>query len=434
MSLLNATLTQHGQRLRLHNEVHERPPEPLSAPLAISHVVMLCKGEALQASRQHVTRLLRDHHLAEPGSDCTHLRTDLGAYRLRWELHTEFVSWTFSRPLGEERFDTQHPPTALDVLPREWLSSLPGECLVSQHVWVLADGRWAAHEHARELMSEEHLVGSSVAGGEGQVYTDFTSRADGFSRMLVLPGKMAPRRIGRLVQRLLEIESYRMMALLGLPVARKASAVLSQAERELAALADAIRSARREEEPQLLDSLTRLAGQVEGEYAATHSRFSASCAYFELVDKRVREIAETRLNGLQTIAEFMDRRLSPARSTCEWAARRQDALSQRISRVSNLLRTRVEIEQQLSSQALLETMNQRQGLQLKLQATVEGLSVAAISYYIVGLLGYIFKGAKRVGWPFDAEGSVAVAVPIVIAGVWWSMRRMHSAITSKAQG
>jgi uncharacterized membrane-anchored protein len=418
-------LTQHPQRMRLHNEVHERPPEPLSAPLAISHIVMLGSPQQLQAGREHLAQLLRDRHLAEPGPECTHLRMDLGTFRLRWELHTEFVAWTFTRPLSDEHFDAQQPPSAVAVLPQEWLAALPGECLVALHLWVLSDGSWPAQQHARGLMREDSLLGSTVAGGEGQVFTDFTTHADGFSRMLVQQGRMAPRRVGRLVQRLLEIETYRMTALLGLPVAREASAVLAGAERELAELAEAIRSARPDEEPQLLDSLTRLAGKVEGRYAATHSRFSASAAYFELVEKRIGDIAETRLQGLQTIAEFMDRRLTPAKSTCEWAARRQDALSQRISRVSNLLRTRVEIEQQLSSQALLAAMNQRQGLQLKLQATVEGLSVAAISYYIVGLTSYLAKGAQQLGWPFGVEATAAVAVPLVVLAVWASMRRVH---------
>ncbi|MDN3919473.1 DUF3422 family protein [Roseateles violae] len=421
-------LTQHAQRIRLHNEVHERPPEPLSAPLSISHIVMLCDREQLLASREHLARLLRDQHLAEPGPDTTHLRMDLGSYRLRWELHTEFVSWTFSRTLADERFDAQQPATALAVLPQDWLAALPGACLVGLHLWLLADGRWAAQDLARGLLSEDSLLGSAVAGGEGQVFTDFATHADGFSRMLVLPGKMAPRRLGRLVQRLLEIETYRMAALLGLPVAREASAMLGAAEHELAELAQAIRSARREQEPELLDRLTRLAAKVEGGYAATHSRFSASTAYFELMEKRIADIAETRLPGLQTIAEFMERRLTPAKSTCEWAARRQTALSERISRVSNLLRTRVEIEQQVGIQALLAAMNRRQDLQLKLQAMVEGLSVAAISYYIVGLISYLAKGAQKIGWPFGVETTSAVAVPVVALVVWALVRRAHRVI------
>lgn len=282
-----------------------------------------------------------------------------------------------------------------------------------------------------ELLREDSLVASSVAQGHGEVFTDFCVHADGSSRMVLLAGSMAPRRLGRLVQRLLEIETYRMAALLGLPVAREAAAVLGRAEQELAALANAIRTANRDDEPALLDRLTRLAGQVESQYAATHSRFSASSAYFELVDRRIKDIAESRLAGMQTIGEFMDRRLTPARSTCEWAARRQDALSQRVSRMSNLLRTRVEIEQQQSSQALLATMNQRQDLQLKLQSTVEGLSVAAITYYIVGLVTYLAKGGKALGWPLSPESTAAIAIPLVAVSVWLSLRRLHHRLFRK---
>jgi uncharacterized membrane-anchored protein len=277
----------------------------------------------------------------------------------------------------------------------------------------------------KHLLSEDTLVASTVADGLGEVYTDFAIHADGFSRMILFAGNLSPRRLGRLVQRLLEIETYRMAALLGLPAAREASNVLASAERELAELAQFIRSATREDEPQLLDRLTKLAGEVESQHAATHSRFSASSAYFELVDKRIDDIDESRLGNMQTIRDFMDRRLTPARSTCEWATRRQDALSQRVSRISNLLRTRVEIEQQQSSQALLATMNQRQGLQLKLQSTVEGLSVAAITYYIVGLISYLAKGAQSMGWPLSPETTAACAIPFVAIGIWWSLRRLH---------
>jgi len=428
---------QHPQRAALHNEIHARPPEAMAAPLAISHVVMWCDAAQREASRAHVTALLRDHHLAPPDAQTTHLRVDLGAFRLRWELHTEFVTWTFVRPAAPEAGGEHGPEGAITAVPRDWLAALPGQSLAGLHLWLLSARDAGAAARVRQWLQEDLLVGSTVAGGLAEVYTDFAIHADGFSRLLLLAegaegepaagdgGHLSPRRLGRLVQRLLEIETYRMAALLGLPAAREAGLELGTAERELAALAEAIRTARRDEEPVLLDRLTRLAGQVESQYAATHSRFSASTAYFELVDKRIADIAEVRVDGMQTIGEFMNRRLSPARSTCEWATRRQDALSQRVSRISNLLRTRVEIEQQQSSQALLATMNQRQDLQLKLQATVEGLSVAAITYYIVGLVSYLAKGAQKLGWPLSAETTAAVAIPVVAFSVWASLRRLH---------
>ena len=416
-------LRQHAQRLSLHNEVHARPPEAMGVPVRISHVVMWCDAAQREASRSHIAALARDHHLPLPDNQSTHIRLDLGLYRLRWELHTEFVTWTFSKnapSLQSER------DLAVDAVNQHWLSALPGQCLASVHLWVLSLKQDDQPAVVRQLLNEETLVASTVADGFGEVYTDFAVHPDGYSRMVLLVGGMTPRRLGRLVQGLLEIETYRMAALLGLPAARDAAQVLASAERELAELANAIRFATREDEPQLLDRLTRLAGQVESQHAATHSRFSASAAYFELVDKRIADIAESRLAGMQSIGEFMDRRLTPARSTCEWSTRRQDALSQRVSRISNLLRTRVEIEQQQSSQALLATMNQRQDLQLKMQSTVEGLSVAAITYYIVGLVSYLAKAGHFFGWPWSAEATSAAAIPLVAITVWWSLRRLHT--------
>lgn len=423
---MNPSPTPHPQRIALHNEIHARPPEAMAAPLAVSHVVMACNASQREASRQHVAQWLRDHHLPPPDAQSNHVRMDFGRYRLRWELHTEFVSWTLMRNLEGSPFDNVEPVTALQAVPQQWVAHLPGECLASVHLWALSNLSFGTGSLVKLVLHEETLVASTVAHGHGEVYTDFAVHADGFSRIVLLAGSMAPRRLGRLVQNLLEIETYRMAALLGLPAARQASTALAFAESELAALAEAIRSANRDDEPQLLDRLTQLAGQVESQYATTHSRFSASSAYFELVDKRIDDIAESRLAGMQTIREFMDRRLSPARSTCEWATRRQDALSQRVSRISNLLRTRVEIEQQQSSQALLQAMNHRQGLQLKMQATVEGLSVAAITYYIVGLVAYLAKGAEKLGWPVGPEVTSAVAIPLVALSVWWSIRRLHT--------
>ncbi len=419
---------QHAQRVALHNEIHARPPEAMEVPLSISHVVMVCDAAQREASWGHMAALARDHHMPEPVAGSTHARMDMGPYRVRWELHTEFVTWTFMRKTHAAQFGDRAPETALSAVPQRWFAALPGECLASLHLWVMPSVAFESGSPVQHVLYEDTLVASTVADGFAEVYTDFAVHADGFSRMVLLAGAMAPRRLGRLVQCLLEIETYRMAALLGLPAAREASMVLASAERELAELAQAIRSATRNDEPLLLDRLTRLAGKVESQHAATHSRFSASAAYFELLDKRIADIAESRLAGMQTIGEFMDRRLTPARSTCAWSARRQDALSQRVSRISNLLRTRVEIEQQQSSQALLATMNSRQDIQIKLQATVEGLSVAAITYYIVGLVSYLAKGAQHWGWPWSPELTAAGAIPFVAAGVWWSLRRMHQRV------
>jgi uncharacterized membrane-anchored protein len=403
----------------------------MQAPMAISHVVMWGSRDTTNASRLHLAQLLRDHHLPAPDALTNHVRVDVGAFRLRWESHTEFVSWTFMRTVDAQVFAQAEPVTAMQSVPQAWLSQLPGQCLTRLHLWLLSSAAPDIHDQWPHVLREDTLVASTVAEGHGEIYTDFQLHPDGYSRMVLLTGSLMPRRQGRLVQQLLEIETYRMAALLGVPAAREATQVLADAERELADLAHAIRHAERADEAGLLDRLTRLAGDVEGQYAATHSRFSATRAYFELVDRRIRDIAESRMPGMQTIAEFMERRLSPARSTCDWAARRQNALSERVSRMSSLLRTRVDFEQQQSSQQLLTTMNQRQDLQLKLQSTVEGLSVAAITYYFTGLVSYLAKGAERLGWPYSSDVTAACALPLVGLVVWLSMRRLHNKVFKK---
>jgi len=418
-------MKEHALRRDLHNEVHARPPEPMRAPLAISHVVMLADAQARDASRAHLLALLRDHHLPVPDANANHLRIDFGRWRLRWELHTEFVTWTFmaDAPAGLPKLDDYG--LALGLLPQQWLKDLPGECLARINLRAKQTEDLADRDELHQQFREDSLVACQLAEGAATLHTDFQIGPDGCSRMLLRVGQLSQRRLGRLVQRLLEIETYRMMALLGLPVARSAAPSLATAEQELADLAQAIRSAHQDEEAELLERLTRLAGQMEGLYAAQHSRFSASKAYFELVDRRIQDIRETRLPGFQSIGEFMDRRLSPARSTCDWVAKRQTALSERVSRMSNLLRTRVDFQQEQSSQALLAAMNKRQGMQLKLQTTVEGLSVAAITYYIAGLIHYVAEGLQAKAWINDPTVFTAAAVPLVALVVWWITRRMH---------
>ena len=437
-------LPSHPLREALHNEVHARPYERLTAPLLLSHVAMF--GPQAGAARAHMVELLRKRHLPLPAVDANHLSADLGGVHLRWEKHTEFHTCTFWKPLSEavgapQSADRVFDQSAIAELPPEWLADLPGEWLVGLHMLVLdAPGLKQAgtvmSPILRRLVTanlyEDSLVGASLMDGDAQVCTDFRLRADGFSRTVLATDGMNPRRLGRAVQRLLEIETYRMTALMGLPLAREVGASLVHAEQDLATVAAQIRSAQREQEPELLRQLTQLAAEVESLYARTHARFSASAAYFELLQRRITELREQRIETLQSLGDFMDRRLAPAMQTCAWAARRQQALSERISRISNLLRTRVEIEQQQSSQDLLDAMNRRQKAQMLLQTAVEGLSVAAVTYYGAGLVGYLAKGARAAGVNLAPDVAVAFSIPLIALAVWFGIRRLHRSAQAAA--
>jgi uncharacterized membrane-anchored protein len=424
-----------ADRELLHNEVHARPYEQLSAPARISHLASLCSEDEQRRMTEHLGQLMREHHLPVPAADSSYLSADFGRFRLRWERHTEFYSLTIVRPGGTESIAQSFVDTALASVSSDWLDALPGEILVALHVTVAPRG--AALPGADALapyLDVSTLVGSHLGADDvATLYTDFQIHADRFGRMLLLTQPIGTRRLGRTVQRLLEIETYRMLALLALPKARQVGAALSEAERALVGVTGRVQTATRAEEPALLDQLTLLAGQTEALYATNHARFSAASAYYDLVQQRIAELNETAMPGLQTVDEFMQRRLAPAMQTCLWTTRRQQALSERVARASDLLRTRVNIEQDQQNQALLSAMNRRQLLQIRLQQTVEGLSVAAITYYASGLVGYMAKGLKNLGVHLDVEIVTALSIPIIALLVWRGLRLMHKRLAIDAE-
>jgi uncharacterized membrane-anchored protein len=239
------------------------------------------------------------------------------------------------------------------------------------------------------------------------------------------------------VQRVLEIETYRMMALLGLPHAQQAAPVLSGIETELARLSvgmtDRTESSAPDapdDESALLQDITALAARMEKLALDNSYRFAASKAYYRLVQARIDELRETRIAGVPTIREFMDRRLAPAMNTCESMVRRQEALAERIGRTNDLLRTRVGIVQEQQNRRILESLNTRAAQQLRLQQAVEGLSVVAISYYSIGLVSYVGKALKAAGVPVNPDMATGVMIPVLVGAVWLGLRRMHHSVTA----
>jgi uncharacterized membrane-anchored protein len=260
-------------------------------------------------------------------------------------------------------------------------------------------------------------VGAGIAGGAALAVTDLRIRPDGFSRLLVLDKNLRPRQAGRAVQRLLEVDTYRLMAQLTLPVARQLAPLLEAAERELAEITTALTTVTEAGEPALLDRLTRLAAEIENYESNNHFRFSAASAYYRLVQQRIAEL-----------------RLAPAMNTCSATAARLEAMSSRVARATQLLSTQVDITREHQQILVLESMNRRADLQLRLQQTVEGLSVAAVTYYIVGLIGYAAKGVKAAGLPVNPELAMGVSIPFVILAVALGIRRIHRMVQSGAHG
>ena len=426
-------IEEHPLRDHLNAEFHARAPIPLASPLLVSHLAFHHDGINAADERENVLRLCPSGSCRFIENSTTHLMFDAGAFQMRWELHTEYSSYTFFRPLtvGE----TLHPDeTALDSVLPDWLASIPGKLLVATHVELRSTAEISPESVLAGLSptAGRQMVVSRVANGSAWVFTDFMFD-NGFSRFLLLDDTMLGRQPGRAVQRLFEIETYRMLALLGLPVANEVGLWLNGAERRLAELMDHIGQANSpEDEREVLADLSKMAAEVEHSVARTTFRFGASAAYSNLVLQRIDELREIRVPGYQKLSEFMQRRFLPAMATCAAMASRQEDLSGRVARNSQLLRTRVDIELERQNQELLAQMNNRARVQLRLQETVEGLSIAAITYYGSQLVQYVTKGAKYLFPVLSPEIATAVSIPLIAVLALFGIKRMRKTLALEA--
>ena len=428
--LVLSELQEHPLRQRLNNEFHARPPVPLVGAMLVSHLVFKHSAEKAPAARDNLAKLCQGHVCNSIESSDSHLMIDTGAFRMRWELHTEFSSYTFFRPLasGEEL----HPDvTAFDAVHPEWISGIPGKLIVATHVELRSTDEISPDSILASLTPNGRtMVAAKVADETAWIFTDFKID-NGFSRFLVLNAGMTQRQTGRTVQRLVEIETYRMMALLGLPDAKEVGRWLYDGEKKLADMMDRIGQARSaQDERDILAALSTLAADVEHSVARTTFRFGASRAYHGLVMQRIEELRESRISGLPTFYEFMQRRLLPAMNTCEAISRRQEELSARVARNSQLLRTRVDIELERQNQELLGQMNRRAKLQLHLQEAVEGLSVVVLTYYGSQLVQYIAKGTKELHH-LNTDVITAASIPVIAGLVAWGTRRMPKKLAAE---
>jgi uncharacterized membrane-anchored protein len=421
----------HPQRLELNDEVHARPPEAMAPSLRVSYLALLTDPARREASWEAVCDLAQRSAVSPPLPGASHFSADFGPFRLKWERHTEFSRIMVIVPgAGEDPFEEP----AIAAVPPDWVQALPGQVMVAAHVALVPREAMAvdADGIADRLFAGNWLVGGAVAGGAAWAFTDFRIHTGGFSRILVQDASTSPRQAGRIVQRLLEIDTYRMLALLALPLAREIAPHLAANERELAEITAALVTARGADEPQLLERLTRLAASIENREAETLYRFSAADAYYELVQRRIAELREGRIEGMQTLQEFTERRLAPAMNTCRAVAARQDALSRRVARATQLLSTRVDLTREQQNQVVLANMDRRAQLQLRLQETVEGLSIAAVTYYVVGLVAYVAKGMKSAGVPVDVDLVTGIAIPVVVVVVALGVRQIRSIVTRRA--
>jgi uncharacterized membrane-anchored protein len=420
-------IPDHPLRYQLANELHARPFPALAAPctavfLAIKQPVGAA-GRDRGADLAHLLALLDRHGAAHPQPGATHYFGQIGRHHLKWEQHTEFVTYTvFTEGLSVRPFD----PADFEVFPAEWLRAAPGARITSA---LLRVGDWGDGAELAANLGEwfvpESLACSRVLDDAAVVAGDFRIDPAGHQRfaVFVAPGT-GQRRIGRIVQRLCEIETYKTASMLGFAAVRDMGARMGEIDAELGELMGEMAGGGVAAE-ETLAGLLKVSAEIENLAAQSSFRFGATAAYEAIVNQRIEVLREQRFEGRQSLGEFMMRRYDPAMRTVKSAQKRLRAMSDRAIRAGDLLRTRVDVERSAQNQALLESMNQRADVQLQLQRTVEGLSVVAISYYAVSLAGYLV--APLAGVIGIGKGVLVAAITLPVVGlVWWLIRRIHA--------
>ena len=422
------TLADHPQRYAIVNELHARPFPSLEVPCHAVYVAIKEPHEAVnrdrEADRTHLLALLDRHGGAHPQPDATHFFGEIGRHDLKWESHTEFVTYTaFGKGVSARPFD----PTEAQIFPEDWLSKAPGKRLCSLLIRVeeLPEDDAQVLAKLEDWFVPESLAVSRVVDGAAIVAGDFRIDPAGHMRFAVFvrPGT-GSRRVGRIVQRLCEVETYRSMSMLGLVRARSLTARLNAIDPNLSALVTSLDGKERSPEAVLHDLLT-ISAELESLAVKYSFRFGATSAYEAIVNQRIEVMREMRINGRQTFAEFMMRRYDPAMRTVKSAEGRLRSLAERAQRAAELLRTRVDVERSAQNQKLLESMDKRADLQLRLQRTVEGLSTVAISYYAINLAAYALEPLAH-SVHLSHGGLMAVLTPVVLLGVWLMVRRIRN--------
>jgi uncharacterized membrane-anchored protein len=411
----------HDGRAGALGEVHARPHALIEAPRLLIQLAFMTEGGSA-VDHAVLSALSRRLGVAVPDQSARLHAMNWGNGTVRWERHTEFSTYFWEGPLPADLTDT---PFGEGFSP-------PGTVISGIRLEIR---KWtAANEKLIANFDPTSLCFSIVEDGKAGIATDFRQDGDGLTRILMLDRGMSPVRNGAVSQRLLDIETYRTLALLGLPLALSLSGRVRRIEDRLAEITREMKDGETRDEQALLTDLTELAAELEADAASSLYRFGASRAYDGIVQERIDALHEVAAPGHNTWRGFLQRRAAPAMRTCRSVEERLANLSRKLTRATTLLRTWIDVEVEKQNRDLLASMNNRARVQLRLQQTVEGLSVAAVSYYVVGLIGYLAKGSDLFGLHVKPEIVTAISVPLVILGVWWAVRRIRRSHSETPKG
>jgi uncharacterized membrane-anchored protein len=414
----DTALTDHPYRAAIMDEVHARPVDivPETCRLRRLVFVMPAAAGAMKRVFGNYEAFCAEVGIDKPGPGYRQHSFMVGDRHVTWEFHTEFVTVTWRSALSDpENFPSDVGLAAIGE----------GLLIGAMRIDVIADA--TVPERLLPGFNLPSLCLSDVDGNKAQVATDFVPDADRFIRFELAGGGLTGLRRSIIVRRLLEVETYRTMALLGLPLARSASPELRVIELELTALveslSDAVTPAAVQAALTALHDLSVRSGKLSERLGY---RFAAGHAYGDILRARLGGLRESGTTRGSTLAHYIGNRADPGLATCAALEKRLAVLSDKIERAIGLLNVRIGVDMQVQNAAVLESIAQTARSQFLLQRTVEGLSTIAISYYLLGILSYALAGPlEELHW--EKTMVLSIAAPFVLLAIWLMGRAIRKA-------
>ena len=430
------------------DELHARPYIKLSNNLRTFHFAYLLKENDEKKSWAYLDKFLGKIDFQKLPKEASKYWVAEGKdLIIRYECHTEFISLTLIYP---NKIDIENINKAklfdenfLRILPIEFLKNFPGKHLLSSWIEMVSSNYNYKPIDIERFFYHDNFAGSNVADDGANVFMSFKSDrtnflGSGFRRVIIQNKNLRTRRTGRLLQRIVELETYQVLSLLGLPQVRNETINLSNLEKQITEITKSVskttkknldkKSIRYPDYQQDLNELSYVVAKIEEIDSSTNYRLSATSAYYKLVEQRIQDLRESRLESFQTNNEFLSRRLQPAIRTSEAFSRRLESLATRAQRADNLVRTQIEMGVQIQNKDLLKSMELRARAQLRLQETVESLSIVAITYYIVGLLSTMVDPINFDLIFISKELFLALSVPIILISIWYVAKMVRKRI------
>ena len=434
--------------LSFKDELHARPYIKLSSNLRVFHFAYLIKENDDKKSWAYLDKFLSKINFQNlPKESSKYWVAEGKDLIIRYECHTEFISLTLIYPNKIEN-EIKNKPKIFDenflsFLPIDFLKNFPGEHLLSSWIEMVPSKHIFKPIDIEEYFYHDNFAGSNVAEDGANVFMSFKSDrtnflGSGLRRVFIQNKNLRTRRTGRLLQRIVELETYQVLSLLGLPQVRQESLNLSNLEKQITEITKSVsrttkknldkKSITYPDYQQDLNELSYVVAKIEEIDSSTNYRLSATAAYYKLVEQRITDLREDRLESFQTNNEFLSRRLQPAIRTSEAFSRRLESLAIRAQRADNLVRTQIEMGVQIQNKDLLESMELRARAQLRLQETVESLSIVAITYYIVGLLSTLVDPISFDKFLISKTVFLALCVPIILILIWFIAKMVRKKI------